>query len=78
LDDSHYPFNPWKEDGEGDFFSVFNVLSFTNRLPTRATIVFKNTFLLDSNAKLHKRSVYNFLFVLADFGGVQLILTIIV
>ena len=34
--------------------------------------------LLDSTEVKHKRDVYNFLFVLADFGGVQLILTVIV
>ena len=35
-------------------------------------------YILDSTSVIHKRSVYNFLFVLADFGGVQLILTIII
>jgi len=78
LDDSHYPFNPFTEAGEGDFFTVFKILSYTNTLPARTPKVFKNTFILDSSAKTHKRAVYNFLFVLADFGGVQLILTIIV
>jgi hypothetical protein len=34
--------------------------------------------LIDSSEVHHSRDVYMFLFVLADFGGVQLILTVIV
>ena len=37
-----------------------------------------DVFLLHSSRIIHKRSVYNFLFVLADFGGYQLILTVII
>ena len=37
-----------------------------------------DVLLLHSSRIIHKRSVYNFLFVLADFGGYQLILTVII
>tara|TARA_B110000285_G_C15045581_1_gene574139 strand:+ start:891 stop:1319 length:429 start_codon:yes stop_codon:yes gene_type:complete len=35
-------------------------------------------YILDGQETVHKRDVYNFLFVLADLGGVQLIVTIII
>ena len=78
LDDSHYPFNPWAESGEGEFYTVKDYNSFKNKLPQEPDVVFTDMYLLDSAKIIHKRAVYNFLFVLADFGGLQLILTVIV
>ena len=35
-------------------------------------------FVIEAQETVHKRDVYNFLFVLADLGGVQLIVTLII
>ena len=78
LDDSHYPFNPWAESTEGEYFNVKETNQINNRYSSEQDIVLTDLLILDSAKIIHKRSVYNFLFVLADFGGVQLILTVIV
>jgi len=69
LDDSHYPFNPFAESKEGEYFTVFGTDQINNKFATSQNLVMKNLFIMDGSAKVHKRAVYNFLFVLADFGG---------
>jgi len=65
---------------EGEFYTVSRMESIkkTYRLTDSPDTVFTNMMLIDSTEIHHSRDVYNFLFVLADFGGVQLILTVII
>jgi hypothetical protein len=65
---------------EGEYYSVARKESINKRyrVTDQPDTVFTNIMLIDSSEVHHSRDVYMFLFVLADFGGVQLILTVIV
>jgi len=65
---------------EDEYYSVASKRSINKRfrVSDSPNTVLTNLMLIDSTEIHHSRDVYNFLFVLADFGGVQLILTLII
>jgi len=57
---------------EGEYYSMSHMESIAKRyrVTDSPDTVLSNLMLIDSTEIHHSRDVYNFLFVLADFGGV--------
>ena len=71
LNDNVFPFLSFLGDKQdGEFYTVSDTNKLINRFPTRQNTVLTNLYSLDGQETEHKRDVYNFLFVLADIGGV--------
>lgn len=54
---------------EGEYYKLDNIEPSTSTFEVTVKNVFTNSLVLTGTEVHHKRDVYNFLFVLADFGG---------
>jgi len=76
LDDNIFTFLPYTP-AQGEYYDVGRHEQIEMTHVSQQKLIYKNVFLLQEMSTVHARIAFNFLDVLANVGGIQLVLTLL-